>query len=95
MYFGSFDICEAYYALEYDFNVGGMVHERPSNQRRNESIGVQLDRLRFRPRPSLDSYSSLTQNGRSIYRAAVERWGLLPLHIDGVIRECRELDGRE
>jgi len=73
--FDRFDICEAYACLESDWNVGGILWERPSNRRRNESIGVQLDRMRFRARPSL-STDTLTENGRAIYDAAVTRLGL-------------------
>jgi outer membrane protease len=95
MYFDRFDICEAYYALECDFNVGGILQERPSNQRRNESCGFQLSRMRFTPRPSLGSYETLTANSREIYRAACERFGLLAMHIAGVIDTCRYQDSRE
>ena len=40
-----FPICQAYAQLEADYNVGGWLRERPSNQRRRESIGVQLSRI--------------------------------------------------
>ncbi len=42
-----FSICQAYAQLESDYNVGGWLRERPSNQRRRESIGVQLSRIGF------------------------------------------------
>lgn len=42
-----FNICQAYAQLEADYNVGGCLQERPSNQRRRESIGCQLARLGF------------------------------------------------
>jgi hypothetical protein len=42
-----FAICQAYAQLEADYNVGGILRERPSNQRRNESIGCQLSRMGF------------------------------------------------
>ena len=42
-----FNICQAYAQLESDYNVGGIIWERPSNKRRNESIGVQLSRMGF------------------------------------------------
>ena len=42
-----FSICQAYTQLEADYNVGGVLRERPSNQRRLESIGVQLSRIGF------------------------------------------------
>ena len=42
-----FNICQAYAQLESDYNVGGILRERPSNQRRNESISCQLSRMGF------------------------------------------------
>ena len=42
-----FSICQAYAQLEADYNVGGALRERPSNQRRRESIGVQLSRMGY------------------------------------------------
>lgn len=74
--FDRFDIAEAYYALESDWNVNGMTWERPTCAGRRESIGVQLARLKFRARPSLGGYDTLTENGQDVYRAACERWGL-------------------
>jgi hypothetical protein len=77
MYFDRFDVCEAYYALEYDWNAGGVLWERPTCRRRRQSVGVQLHRVRFRPRPSLGGYATLTENGQAIYRAFCERRGLV------------------
>lgn len=42
-----FSICQAYAQLEADYHAGGWLRERPSNQRRRESIGVQLHRIGF------------------------------------------------
>ena len=42
-----FSICQAYAQLEADYNIGGCLRERPSNQRRRESICVQLSRIGF------------------------------------------------
>jgi hypothetical protein len=42
-----FAICQAYAQLEADYNVGGWLRERPSNQRRRESIGCQLARMGY------------------------------------------------
>lgn len=42
-----FAICQAYAQLESDYNKGGILQERPSNQRRNESIGCQLARMGY------------------------------------------------
>ena len=76
-YFDRFDICEAHALLEWDYNVGGIVWERPSNRRRNMSTGYQLARMHFRPSPML-SRDTLTENGREIYDEAVARLGLPP-----------------
>ena len=42
-----FAICQAHQQLEYDYNIGGILRERPSNQRRNMSTGCQLHRMDF------------------------------------------------
>ena len=42
-----FAIAQAHAQLESDYNVGGILCERPSNQRRNESTGCQLHRMRY------------------------------------------------
>lgn len=42
-----FNICQGYAQLEADYNNGGWLQERPSNQRRKESIGCQLLRMGF------------------------------------------------
>ena len=42
-----FAICQAYAQLEADYNVGGWLRERPSNQRRLESVGAQLSRMGY------------------------------------------------
>lgn len=75
-HFNRLDICEAYLVMESDYNLGGWLRERPSNQRRKESCGVQLHRMGFRPRPSLDgSYRNLSTNGKVIYRMLERRYG--------------------
>lgn len=70
-----FDICESFCVLEWDFNVGGWLQERKSNQRRRESTGVQLSRIVFRPAPGL-SFDSLSDNGKEIYLTNVMKMGL-------------------
>ena len=75
MNFDRFDICEAYLAMEYDYNVGGWLRERPSNQRRRESTECQLMRIKFRPGMGWRGFDSLTENGQEIYRALQERYG--------------------
>ena len=42
-----FAVCQAHQQLEADYNVGGILRERPSNRRRNESTGVQLARMNY------------------------------------------------
>lgn len=47
--YSTFDICQAHLQLESDYNVGGILRERPSNDRRNASTGVQLARMHYSP----------------------------------------------
>jgi hypothetical protein len=70
-YFDRFDICEAHYLLEVHYNLGGWLHERPSNQRRREATHVQLHRMQFKPAPSL----TLSENGQEIYATLKRRYG--------------------
>ena len=42
-----FAVCQAHQQLEADYNVGGILRERPSNNRRNESTGTQLARMDY------------------------------------------------
>ena len=42
-----FAVCQAHQQLEADYNVGGILRERPSNSRRNESTGTQLARMDY------------------------------------------------
>jgi hypothetical protein len=72
MCFDRFDICDAYALFEAHYNVNGIVWERPSNQRRKESIGVQLHRLGYR-NPSL-SYDNMTENAQAIYNGLVNKY---------------------
>ncbi len=74
-YFDRFDICEAHAVLEWDYNLGGWLRERPSNQRRREATSVQLHRMQFKPRPDL-SYETLTENGKEIYDELVMKYKL-------------------
>lgn len=74
-YYNSFDICEAHAVLEWDYNVGGWLRERPSNQRRREATAVQLHRMGFKPHRSL-CYGTLSDNGKDIYNELVARYGL-------------------
>jgi len=74
--FNRFDICEAFACLEWDYNAGGWLRERPSNRRRREATSVQLARVGFAPRPTL-SFDTLTPNGKAIYRALVLQYGFV------------------
>lgn len=81
--FDRFDICEAYWLLEVHYNKDGWLYERPSNQHRSEATQVQLGRMRFRPRPSLDEVWNLTKNGQEIYRDLERRYGFTKLPVRG------------
>lgn len=76
-YFDRFDICEAHYALEMDYNVGGWLRERPSNRRRMEATHVQLKRIGFKPGTMFSGFRSLSENGREIYRELERRYRLV------------------
>ncbi len=74
-YFDRFDICEAYYALEIDYNVGGVLWERPTNRRNRRSTDVQLTRMGFKAGAMFNGFESLSENGQEIYRELEERYG--------------------
>lgn len=42
-----FAVCQAHQQLEADYNVGGFLHERESNERRKASTGMQLARMKY------------------------------------------------
>jgi len=67
-----FDIAEAYYCVEVDYNVSGWLQERPSNVRRMEATHIQLARIGFKPRPDL-KYETLTEDGQMIYDEQVRK----------------------
>lgn len=74
-----FTIAQAHYQLENDYNVSGMLRERMSNIRRNESTGVQLHRIGFQPiHVDILGYSDDTddEDVREVYMLAVLRMGL-------------------
>ena len=90
-----FAICQAFAQLEADYNVGGWLQERPSNQRRRESIGVQLHRMGYSnpcgwtdigADPDGDPFDEVV---RSIYVDHVLKWGL-PMD-DGLKAVARRL----
>jgi hypothetical protein len=79
-----FDVCQAHAQLESDYNVGGWVRERPSNQRRNESTSCQLSRMGYHDaRRWVDIYSDHVDDDfdsdndvRDIYIQNVLKWSL-------------------
>ena len=83
-----FAICQAFQQLETDYNVGGILRERPSNQRRRESIGCQLARIGYSNpygwvdidvEPELDDYGyadPFEEEVRRIYIDHALKWGL-------------------
>lgn len=73
-HFDRFDICEAYLCLEWDYNLGGWLHERKSNRRRMEATAVQLKRMGFKPSRSFMGFESLSENGQAIYRNLEQRY---------------------
>jgi len=77
-----FDIAQAHSQLESDFNMGGWLHERPSNRRRMASTGVQLHRMKYR-----DTFRWVNvladrdedpcdEDVKDIYLINVLKWGL-------------------
>lgn len=98
MHWDRVDICEAYAVIEWDYNDGGWLQERPSNVRRGrangytgEATSIQLDRIGFRARTDLSS-ERLTANGREIYRQLIDRYGFREAEADAICDRCRELD---
>lgn len=91
-YFDKFDICEAYKAIEDDYNHGGILEERKSNKRRNMSTGFQLNRMQFKPGHSWNGYKSLSENAKEIYKDLCARYGFkfnpynLPMDDDGKLQ---------
>ena len=79
-----FAVCQAHQQLESDYNVGGILRERPSNGRRNESTGTQLARMSYSSKcwwvdienPSEDEDPD-DEAVRDIYILNVLNWNLL------------------
>lgn len=76
MYFDRFDICEAHFVLELEYNVGGVLWERPANRDRKQSSAVQLQRIGFTPGVRCCSRDGLSENGQEIYDELLSRYGL-------------------
>lgn len=75
--FDRFDIAEAHYALEVDYNKDGWLHERPTNRRRRQATSIQLQRMGFTPCNGVleHGFEGLSENGQVIYRALERRYG--------------------
>jgi len=79
-----FAICQAFAQLESDYNVGGILRERPSNKRRGESIGCQLARMGYAApyqwidieAESDEGDDSFADDVRDVYMRHVLAWGL-------------------
>lgn len=65
-----FDICEGHCVLEWDYNKGGWLQERPSNKRRMEATAVQLHRMQFSPGMGL-CFDELSDDGKEVYLTGV------------------------
>lgn len=70
-----FDIIEAHALLEINYNVGGILLERPNNQTRMQSTGWQLHRMKVRHGRDL-SLETLSENAQRIYFERVLEWKL-------------------
>ena len=80
-----FDLAQAHSQIESDYNVNGMLRERPSNQRRNESTSCQLARMKYHdPRrwvdicalPEDEDEDDGDDDVRFIYLANLMKYGL-------------------
>lgn len=79
-----FDICQAHAQLESDYNNGGWLRERPSNQRRMESTSCQLARLEYDGRGRWVDVCAVPgetddcgdEDVRFIYLSSVLKWSL-------------------
>ena len=72
-YFDRFDICEAYLALEMDWNQHGVLHERSTFSQGPKQVTAQLHRMHFKTTYSWKGYPSLSENGKEIYNAFLRR----------------------
>lgn len=76
-YFDRYDVVLAHLILEYDYNVSGVLQERPSNRRRKMSTGYQVWRIdpNF-ARQDLYPLFFASDNAKTIYHELVERYNL-------------------
>ncbi len=74
--FDRFAICEAYLALEIDYEVSGWLQERGTRDNGSaKQVTSQLWRMGYRPSPLFDS-GALEDEAQAIYDAFVERHNL-------------------
>lgn len=80
-----FAICQAFAQLESDYNKGGWLQERPSNQRRKESIACQLSRMGYKnphgwvdieAERDNDREDPMDDEVREVYMRYVLKWNL-------------------
>lgn len=72
-----YDIVLAHLILEYDYNVGGILRERPSNNRRNMSTGYQVHRIdKNFARQDVYLLFFDNDNAKQIYQELVTRYNL-------------------
>lgn len=74
-YFDRFDIAEAYLAMEWDYNVSGILQERPSNKRRRMSTDYQIrTRMKYDLGRMFNGFKSLSLNAKEIYWNLQDRY---------------------
>lgn len=67
-YWDRFDICEAYLAIDMDWNIGGLVD--------GKSYSSQLDKIGFKASPLFNGFKSLSENGKDIYLEKIKKLDL-------------------
>ena len=67
--FDRFDICEAYLAIEMDYNVSGLVA--------GKSYSTQMSRFGFKPGAAFRGFDSLSENGKEIYLNKAQALGFI------------------
>ena len=75
-YFDRFDICEAYLAIEMDWNEGGFVD--------GKSYSSQLIKIGFKASPLFKGFKSLSENGKEIYLEKIKKLDFYKLLTDNV-----------
>lgn len=66
------DICAAYLMVEHDYETNGMLVERPSCRRRNESVHATCKRIGYK----FGRFGELTENAWAIYDIVEKRLNL-------------------